>query len=61
MGPALREALVGQDAGDSFEEFVRGRSAYLFRLALLLTGRTGRRPRTWCRSRWSVLTGGEHC
>ena len=38
MGPTLQEALVGQDAGDSFEEFVRGRSAYLFKLALLLTG-----------------------
>jgi RNA polymerase sigma-70 factor (sigma-E family) len=38
MGPALQEAPVGQDAGDSFEEFVRGRSAYLFKLALLLTG-----------------------
>jgi RNA polymerase sigma-70 factor (sigma-E family) len=38
MGPALREALVGQDADDSFEEFVRGRSGYLFKLALLLTG-----------------------
>jgi len=29
---------VSRDAGDSFEEFVRGRSAYLFQLALLLTG-----------------------
>jgi RNA polymerase sigma-70 factor (sigma-E family) len=29
---------VAADAGDSFEEFVRGRSAPLFRLALLLTG-----------------------
>lgn len=29
---------MGQDTGDSFEEFVRGRSAYLFKLALLLTG-----------------------
>jgi len=29
---------VGREAGDSFEEFVRGRSAHLFRLALLLTG-----------------------
>ena len=28
---------MGQDAGDSFEEFVRGRSGYLFKLALLLT------------------------
>ena len=38
MGPTLREGPVSQDAGDSFEEFVRGRSAYLFKLALLLTG-----------------------
>ncbi len=38
MGPILQEAPVGGDAGDSFEEFVRGRSAYLFKLALLLTG-----------------------
>jgi RNA polymerase sigma-70 factor (sigma-E family) len=38
MGPTLQEAPVGQDAGDSFGEFVRGRSAYLFKLALLLTG-----------------------
>jgi RNA polymerase sigma-70 factor (sigma-E family) len=38
MGPTLLEAIVGQDAGDSFEEFVRGRSPYLFKLALLLTG-----------------------
>lgn len=29
---------MSRDAGDSFEEFVRGRSAYLFQLALLLTG-----------------------
>lgn len=29
---------MGRDAGDSFEEFVRGRSAHLFKLALLLTG-----------------------
>jgi RNA polymerase sigma-70 factor (sigma-E family) len=29
---------VDADAGDSFEEFVRGRSAQLFRLAMLLTG-----------------------
>ncbi len=29
---------MSQDAGDSFEEFVRGRSAYLFKLALLLAG-----------------------
>jgi RNA polymerase sigma-70 factor (sigma-E family) len=28
---------MGQDADDSFEEFVRGRSGYLFKLALLLT------------------------
>jgi RNA polymerase sigma-70 factor (sigma-E family) len=38
MGPTLLEAMVAQGAGDSFEEFVRGRSAYLFKLALLLTG-----------------------
>ena len=38
MGLALWEAPVDRDAGDSFEEFVRGRSAYLFKLALLLTG-----------------------
>jgi RNA polymerase sigma-70 factor (sigma-E family) len=38
MGPTLQEASMGQNAGDSFEEFVRGRSGYLFRLALLLTG-----------------------
>lgn len=29
---------MDRDASDSFEEFVRGRSAYLFKLALLLTG-----------------------
>ena len=29
---------MGGDAGDSFEEFVRGRSAHLFKLALLLAG-----------------------
>ena len=29
---------MGQGVDDSFEEFVRGRSAYLFKLALLLTG-----------------------
>jgi RNA polymerase sigma-70 factor (sigma-E family) len=34
---ALLEDTVGQDADDSFAEFVRGRSAYLFKLALLLT------------------------
>jgi RNA polymerase sigma-70 factor (sigma-E family) len=38
MGPTPQEALVGQDTDDSFEEFVRGRSPYLFKLALLLTG-----------------------
>ncbi len=38
MGPILQEAPVGQEAGDSFGEFVRVRSAYLFKLALLLTG-----------------------
>ena len=29
---------MGQETVDSFEEFVRVRSAYLFKLALLLTG-----------------------
>lgn len=29
---------MGSDAEDSFEEFVRGRSTHLFRLALVLTG-----------------------
>ena len=29
---------MGADEQDSFEEFVRGRSAHLFRLALVLTG-----------------------
>src|SRR5258706_13372031 len=38
MGLTLLEALVSRDAGGCFEEFVRGRSAHLFRLALLLTG-----------------------
>src|SRR5262249_48961936 len=38
MGPTALEALVSRDAGGSFEEFVRGRSAHLFKLALLLTG-----------------------
>jgi RNA polymerase sigma-70 factor (sigma-E family) len=38
MGSTALEALVGRDAGGSFEEFVRGRSAHLFKLALLLTG-----------------------
>jgi RNA polymerase sigma-70 factor (sigma-E family) len=38
MGLTLQEAVVGQDAGDSFEEFVRGRSEHLLKLALLLTG-----------------------
>src|SRR5712691_2769833 len=36
--PDRLEAPVSRDAGDSFEEFVRGRSAHLFKLALLLTG-----------------------
>lgn len=30
---------MGDDSSESFEEFVRGRSAYLFQLALLLSGR----------------------
>ena len=38
MGLTLLEALVSRDAGGCFEEFVRGRSAHLFKLALLLTG-----------------------
>src|SRR5712691_5003209 len=38
LGPDRLEAPVSRDAGDSFEEFVRGRSAYLFQLALLLAG-----------------------
>jgi RNA polymerase sigma-70 factor (sigma-E family) len=46
MGPTPQEASVGGDAGDFleedpgdfFEEFVRCRSAQLFKLALLLTG-----------------------
>jgi len=38
MRSTPQEAPVGDDAADSFEEFVRGRSAYLFKLALLLTG-----------------------
>jgi len=38
MGSTALEALVSRDAGASFEDFVRGRSAHLFRLALLLTG-----------------------
>jgi DNA-directed RNA polymerase specialized sigma24 family protein len=29
---------MGPDAEDSFEEFVRGRSTHLFRLAVVLTG-----------------------
>jgi RNA polymerase sigma-70 factor (sigma-E family) len=32
------EEIAAPTAGDAFEEFVRGRSAHLFRLALLLTG-----------------------
>ncbi len=35
---ALEGASLGPDAGAAFEEFVRGRSAHLFRLALALTG-----------------------
>jgi RNA polymerase sigma-70 factor (sigma-E family) len=38
VGSASEEARVSRDAVDSFEEFVRGRSAHLFKLALLLTG-----------------------
>jgi len=38
MGSTVLEAAVSRDAGGSFEEFVRGRSAHLFKLALLLTG-----------------------
>jgi RNA polymerase sigma-70 factor (sigma-E family) len=38
MGPTALEAPVSRDAGGSFEEFARGRSAHLFKLALLLTG-----------------------
>src|SRR5258708_36528088 len=38
MGSTPLQAPVSRDAGGSFEEFVRGRSAHLFKLALLLTG-----------------------
>lgn len=38
MGAPQREARVSKDADTSFEEFVHGRSAHLFKLALLLTG-----------------------
>jgi RNA polymerase sigma-70 factor (sigma-E family) len=38
VGPDRLEAPVSRAAGDSFEEFVRGRSAHLFQLALLLAG-----------------------
>lgn len=38
MGPSQGDAPAGQDPGESFEQFVRGRSAQLFRLALLLAG-----------------------
>jgi len=38
MGPTGQEASVDRGADGSFEEFVRCRSAYLFKLALLLTG-----------------------
>jgi DNA-directed RNA polymerase specialized sigma24 family protein len=38
MESTALEAPVSRDAGGSFEEFVRGRSAHLFKLALLLTG-----------------------
>lgn len=34
----VREAALASGADDAFEEFVRGRSAHLFRLALALTG-----------------------
>ena len=38
MGAPQREARVSMDADTSFAEFVHGRSAHLFKLALLLTG-----------------------
>jgi RNA polymerase sigma-70 factor (sigma-E family) len=38
MGSTALEAAVSRDASGAFEEFVRGRSAHLFMLALLLTG-----------------------
>src|SRR5258708_28458253 len=38
MGLTAEEAAVSDDAGFSFEEFVRSRSPHLFKLALLLTG-----------------------
>jgi len=38
MSSAPLEAAVSRDATSCFEEFVRGRSAHLFKLALLLTG-----------------------
>jgi hypothetical protein len=38
MGSIPLEAAAGRDAGSFFEELVRGRSAHLFKLALLLTG-----------------------
>lgn len=38
MSSAPLEAAVSRDAGGCFEEFVRGRSAHLFELTLLLTG-----------------------
>jgi RNA polymerase sigma-70 factor (sigma-E family) len=38
VGPDRLDAPVSCAAGDSFEEFVRGRSAHLFQLALLLAG-----------------------
>jgi RNA polymerase sigma-70 factor (sigma-E family) len=38
MSSAPLEAAVSRDATGCFEEFVRGRSAHLFKLALLLTG-----------------------
>jgi DNA-directed RNA polymerase specialized sigma24 family protein len=37
MSSAPLEAVVSRDAGGCFEEFVRGRLAHLFELALLLT------------------------
>ena len=38
MGISADARLPGSQAEDAFEEFVRGRSTHLFRLALVLTG-----------------------
>lgn len=38
MGISADARLPGSQADDAFEEFVRGRSTHLFRLALVLTG-----------------------